>query len=99
MVILPIFMFLVGFPYDRYYSRIKERGQASFLPLSIIPQQRANEGEWWVFFSEKFGKASIDGWGHCWMLGPFQEPTDFETKMGKTAVWQKAILLREKLYS
>ena len=37
-------------------SRIKERGQFPFPSFRIIPQQRANEGEWCVFFSEKFEK-------------------------------------------
>ena len=43
MVILPIFMFLVGFPYDRYYSGIKEAGSPNEAQQNSKPQQRIPE--------------------------------------------------------
>ena len=85
MVILPIFMFLVGFPYDRYYSRIKERGQAPFLFFSIIPQQRVGTGKVQLLRSQKFGFPLFLIGDNFYSLGPIWKPAFLRGKWVKSA--------------
>ncbi len=84
MVILPIFMFLVGFPYDRYYSGIKERGQAPFLFRSIIPQQRVGTGKVQLLRSQKFGVCLFVSGDNFANLGPIWKPPFLRGKWAKT---------------
>jgi hypothetical protein len=74
MVILPIFMFLVGFPYDRYYSRIKEKGQRPFHSSHIIPQQRVGTEIMALFWEQKFGVFLFLIGDNFYSLDPIRKP-------------------------